>query len=97
MRDQRSRDAASARPLGGDQVGVAEPADWLAGFARALGVDPLDQTTIDTVLELASVAAHASQRWAAPVAAYLAGKSGVDPSHALRAAEQQSAAGGPPA
>lgn len=57
--------------------------EWIAAFAAEIGAEPLDDATIDTLLELAGVAAHASERIAAPVACYLAGLAGVDPAAAL--------------
>jgi len=57
--------------------------DWVARFAEALGVEPPDQATVDTLLELAGVAAHASQRTAAPIACYLVGRAGADAAVAL--------------
>ena len=59
---------------------------WIAAFAAALGVDPLDDATVETLLELASVAAHGSERLAAPLACHLVGKAGVDPAAALELA-----------
>ena len=55
------------------------PEDWIAQFAAAIEVDPPDAKTVDELLELASVAAHASERRAAPIACYLAGLSGRSP------------------
>ncbi len=60
-----------------------EPMDWVARFAEVLGVEAPDQATVDTLLELAGVAAHASQRTAAPIACYLVGRAGADPAVAL--------------
>ncbi len=60
-----------------------DPVRWLAGFAASLGVEPPDAATIATLLELAGVAAHASARTAAPIACYLVGRAGLDPSTAL--------------
>jgi Domain of unknown function (DUF6457) len=57
---------------------------WIAEFAAALDVDPPDSATIETLLDLAGVAAHASQRTAAPIACYLVGRSGVEVADALR-------------
>ena len=65
-----------------------EPEAWIADFAAALGVDPPDPATVETLLELAGVAAHASQRTAAPIAAYLVGRSGLDAATALERAEE---------
>lgn len=58
-------------------------ADWLAAFADRLGIDPPDQATIDTLLELAGVAAHSSERIAAPIACWMVGRAGTDPQTAL--------------
>lgn len=50
--------------------------EWIAAFAAAIGTDPPDPTTVDELLELASTAAHSSERIAAPIACYLAGRDG---------------------
>lgn len=50
--------------------------EWINGFAAAIGTDPPDPTTVDELLELASTAAHSSERIAAPIACYLAGRDG---------------------
>lgn len=55
------------------------PEDWIAQFAAAIGVEAPDEKTVDELLQLASVAAHASERRAAPIACYLAGLSGRSP------------------
>jgi hypothetical protein len=57
--------------------------EWIAAFAAGLGVDAPDEQTIETLLDLAGVAAHASERIAAPIACYLVGRAGVDPTAAL--------------
>jgi len=64
-----------------------EPDDWIEQFAAALGVDAPDAATIETLLELAGTAAHASQRTAAPIACYLVGRAGLDANEALARAE----------
>lgn len=61
--------------------------EWLEGYAGRLGVDPPDRETIDALLRLAGVAAHTSERWAAPVSCWLAAVAGVAPADALVAAE----------
>ena len=45
-------------------------------FAERLGVEPPDDATVETLLDLAGVAAHASERTAAPIACWLVGKAG---------------------
>jgi len=57
--------------------------EWIAAFAAKVGVDAPDDATIETLLDLAGVAAHASERIAAPIACYLVGRAGLDPSAAL--------------
>jgi len=66
-----------------------EPTAWIAAFAEALGVEPPDEATVQQLLDTAAVAAHASQRWAAPIACYLvglAGHAGFDPQGGTAAA-----------
>jgi Domain of unknown function (DUF6457) len=53
-----------------------KPEDWIAEFAATIGAEAPDSTTVDELLDLAAVAAHASERTAAPIACYLAGLSG---------------------
>lgn len=60
--------------------------DWIAAFAARLGTEPPDQQTIDQLLELAGVAAHSSERVAAPIACWLVGRAHVSPAAALDAA-----------
>ncbi|MCU0310741.1 MAG: DUF6457 domain-containing protein [Acidimicrobiales bacterium] len=60
--------------------------EWITAFAERLGVPAPDDDTIETLLELASVAAHASERLAAPLACHLAGVTGTAPADALAAA-----------
>ncbi|MDQ6696664.1 MAG: DUF6457 domain-containing protein [Actinomycetota bacterium] len=62
--------------------------EWLAAFAAQLGVEPPDEATVATLLDLAGVAAHASERTAAPIACWLVGRSGVDPATAMQRASQ---------
>ena len=66
---------------------MAEPVAWLADFAAALGQEPPTQAEIDDLLALASIAAHASERWAAPLACWLVGRAGVDPATARATAD----------
>jgi hypothetical protein len=52
--------------------------EWIEEFARQLGVDAPDPTTVEALLDLAGTAAHASERVAAPIACYLVGRAGRD-------------------
>jgi hypothetical protein len=56
---------------------------WIAAFAAQLGTPPPDDDEIDQLLELAGVAAHASERTAAPIACWLVGRAGRSPGEAL--------------
>ncbi len=57
--------------------------DWLAGFAAEVGVTPPTREELDMLLELAGIAAHASERTAAPITCWLAAQAGLDPAAAL--------------
>jgi hypothetical protein len=57
--------------------------EFVAALAAQLGVEPLDDATIETLLDLAGVAAHSSERIAAPLACYLVGRAGADPAEVL--------------
>lgn len=57
--------------------------EWTAAYAAALGVPAPDDGEVERILELAGVAAHASERTAAPVACWLAATSGRGAGDAL--------------
>ena len=61
--------------------------EWIAAFATELGIDPPDAETIEVLLEMAGVAAHASERTAAPIACFLTGVAGVTADRALATAQ----------
>lgn len=60
--------------------------EWIRELATRLNVEPPSEETVSALLELAGVAAHSSERTAAPIACYLVAKAGVDPEKALRLA-----------
>jgi Domain of unknown function (DUF6457) len=64
----------------------SEVTDWCARFAAALGTAAPTAEEIDTLLDLASTAAHASQRQSAPIACWLTARAGVAPDRALEIA-----------
>ena len=82
-------------------TGVMSPEDWFVLLERALsdvldegtpgagGVDggdgAVDAATRSALLDLARVAAHASERWAAPVSTWLAGLALADVERTERA------------
>jgi hypothetical protein len=57
--------------------------EWIALFAGQLGVEPPTDAETEELLALAAVAAHASERTAAPVSCWLIARAGVSPSAAL--------------
>ncbi len=59
---------------------------WIDRYAAELGVGRLDDTEIELILALASEAAHASERSAAPVSCWLAATSGLPIAVALERA-----------
>ena len=60
--------------------------EWIAAFARALGVPPPSEEEVEQLLALAGLAAHASERTAAPVSCWMAARAGVPPDQALAVA-----------
>jgi Domain of unknown function (DUF6457) len=50
--------------------------DWISAYAEKLGTEPPTPEEFEAVLALAGVAAHASERVAAPVACWLTAKAG---------------------
>jgi hypothetical protein len=61
---------------------------WLAAYAEELGVGAPTEEEIEQLLALAGVAAHSSERIAAPIACWLAARAGAEPEHALTLARR---------
>jgi hypothetical protein len=62
--------------------------EWIDAYAEALGVEAPDEATVEALLDIAGVAAHASERTAAPITCWLIGQAGVDVATARRAADE---------
>jgi hypothetical protein len=62
--------------------------EWIRGFAGEIGVPAPDRKQMDEILRLAAIAAHASERIAAPIACYLTGLSGRPLDGAIETAEK---------
>lgn len=62
--------------------------DWLGAFAERVGLAAPTQAEVDVLLELAGVAAHASERIAAPIACWLVGRTDLTPDDALAIAKE---------
>jgi hypothetical protein len=75
--------------------------DWLDDYARALGLEPIEEDDRRVLLKLAREVAHRSERVFAPLSTYLAGRlvaeRGQDPSGALREAVRTATGMLPPA
>ena len=62
--------------------------EWIEAYAERLGTEPPGNEEWSTLLDLAAVAAHASERVAAPVSCWVAARAGVSPEAALVAARE---------
>jgi hypothetical protein len=62
--------------------------EWVDAFAERLGVEAPDETTFEALLDLAGVAAHASERTAAPITCWLIGRAGLGVDEARRIADE---------
>ncbi len=62
--------------------------DWLTAYAQELGVAAPSEEELERLLELAGVAAHSSERFAAPIACWLVARAGMEPSDALELAKR---------
>jgi len=60
--------------------------EWIDRYAAALGIAAPTAEEREALLELAGVAAHASERIAAPIACWMSARAGVMPDAALAAA-----------
>jgi hypothetical protein len=61
--------------------------EWVEAFSRRAGLDPPSPDDMEQILRLASVAAHASERKAAPIVCWVAGTSGKPIAEMLRVGE----------
>jgi Domain of unknown function (DUF6457) len=52
-------------------------AEWVSAYAEATGIAPPSQDDINSLLQLAGVAAHASERTAAPITCWIAATAGL--------------------
>jgi hypothetical protein len=62
--------------------------EWIERFSQALGTPPPGEEDMAQMLDLASVAAHASERRAAPIACWLAAAAGLSPADAIEVAKR---------
>ena len=64
----------------------ADAQAWIERYAALLGLPAPSEPEIEALLELAGLAAHASQRQAAPVACWLAAQARLSTAEALERA-----------
>jgi uncharacterized protein DUF6457 len=62
--------------------------EWLTAFAEEIGAPMPNGGQMDEILRLAAIAAHASERIAAPIACYLTGIAGRALDEAIEVAER---------
>jgi Domain of unknown function (DUF6457) len=62
--------------------------EWIDAFAAEIGADPPSNDEVKEILDLAAVAAHSSERIAAPVACWIGGKVGASLAELQVAAER---------
>ena len=62
--------------------------EWIAAFASELGAEPPTPEQAEKLLALAGTAAHSSERTAAPLACWVAGRAGASVEEFLAAAER---------
>ena len=62
--------------------------EWVDAFAARLGADAPDAEERAAILAFAGVAAHSSERFAAPLACWVAGRHGATIEEAMRAARE---------
>lgn len=66
---------------------------WIAAFATAIDGESASAEETEKLLALAAVAAHSSERIAAPIACWIAGRKGIDLDEARQIAEEIGAGG----
>lgn len=64
--------------------------EWIDTFSERLGAEAPSATERASILALAGVAAHSSERIAAPIACWIAGRHGVTLEAAMRVARELS-------
>ena len=62
--------------------------EWVDAFAAELGAEPPTDDELKAILDLAAVAAHSSERIAAPVACWVGGRAGASLAELQAAADR---------
>jgi hypothetical protein len=74
-RSAREYELSSAALCSADKLRAVTRDEWIAAFAREAGVERPSLEEVRELLELEGAAAHASERTAAPLACWIAGRS----------------------
>ncbi len=61
--------------------------EWVARYAARLGLEQPSVEEVTILLDLAGLAAHSSERTAAPISCWLAARAGITTAEALAVAE----------
>jgi len=62
--------------------------EWIGEFSRHLGLAAPDEEEVASILALAGLAAHSSERTAAPITCWLAAKAGISVDEAIEVAQR---------
>ncbi len=68
--------------------------EWITTFAAEVGVAAPSEEEVEELLALAGIAAHASERTAAPVSCWIAARAGLGPAEARAVAARLADAAG---
>jgi hypothetical protein len=62
--------------------------EWIDAFAAEVGAEPPSDDDFKAILDLAAVAAHSSERIAAPIACWIGGRTGASLAELQAAADR---------
>jgi len=69
-------------------------AEWIAAFAAEAGAEAPTEEEVEQLLALAGIAAHASERTAAPISCWIAARAGLTPAEGRAVAARLADAAG---
>ena len=69
-------------------------AEWIAAFAAEAGAEAPTEEEVEQLLALAGIAAHASERTAAPISCWIAARAGLSAAEAQALAVRLAEAAG---
>jgi hypothetical protein len=75
-------------PCRTNKEAVVTAEEWVEKFAKEIGAERPSREAFDEILKLAAEAAHSSERTAAPVACWIAGRAGAPLSQSIEVAER---------